>query len=114
MEKILRFGHRVRLTAFTKQLLELPCMQADAFDDIPPPTHDVTGAAACWRERYAHIANAEERELVRLMQLQRSCLNPNYDDEDLDAENVPDSCASATSAAPVSYTHLTLPTICSV
>ena len=79
-------------------------MQADAFDDIPPPTHDVTGAAACWRERYAHIANADERELVRLLQLQRSCLNPNYDDEDLDAENVPDSCASATSAAPEAAT----------
>ena len=106
MEKILRFGHRVRLTAFAKQLLELPCMQPDALAEVSQ-SRQVATRAGEWRERYASIAAADVDDLVGLLQLQTSRLDPNHDDAELDVDSVPAVQDAATSSAPEAATFST-------
>ena len=90
MEKILKFAHRVRLTPFAKQLLELPCMQPTAFDDAAPPA-DAFGDASRWRNEYAKLTQASETELVDLLELQTNRLETNYDEAEADVENAGES-----------------------
>ena len=69
MESILRFGHRVRLSAFAKQLLELLCVKMGALEDVERSAEVATRAAE-WREKHAQLAVASENELIDLLQLQ--------------------------------------------
>ena len=83
MEKILNFGHRIRLTPFAKELLALPCMQAGATCDVAPSPETLERAAA-WRDTYAQVAAADESEHVDILELQATRLDANHDDAELD------------------------------
>jgi hypothetical protein len=83
MAKILDFGHRLRLTLFAKDLLSLPCMQTSALVSAAssPPSLE---SEELRRSRYAHLAAADEGELVDILGLQQTRLEANLADDELD------------------------------
>ena len=83
MVRLLNFGHRVRLTAFAKELLALPCMQAGTSCDGSPPAETLERAAV-WRDEYAQVATADESEVIDILELQATRLGANHDDAELD------------------------------
>ena len=93
MEKILDFGHRVRLTVFAKELLQLPCMQSGAVDAAAPSAARVEREVG-WRKHYARIAAANECEHVDILGVQDARLQANHADDELDVANGDDSGAS--------------------
>ena len=105
MNKILDFGHRLRLTAFAKELLQLPCMHAGALDELGPNADDVLARAETWRGKYARVAAAEESEHIELIGLQAARLQANYDDAALDVGMVDEAeTQTYTADAPVRRT----------
>jgi hypothetical protein len=92
VEKILDFGHRVRLTPFAKELLQLPCMQPGAADAATPSAVRVERGED-WRMHYARIAAADESELIDILGIQDARLQANHADDELDVVNVGDTGA---------------------
>ena len=108
MEKILDFGHRVRLTPFAKELLALPCMQPGAAGNTPPSAETLQQAAA-WRDKYAQVATSDESEVIDIMVLQTKRLGDNHDDAELDvgkaAEGEGLDPPPSGPASPASFAH---------
>ena len=96
MQKILDFKHRLRLTPFVKELLQLPCMQNslsqqppadDQFDDgrpSQPLVNDQRQYGAVWRTQYERLATATDGELLELAEKQSNRMEISHLEEDLD------------------------------
>ena len=81
MEGILSFSHRLRLTAFAKALLDLPCMQ-HVRDFVPSgPLSQEYGLE--WRSKYT-LSSATETQLLQLADLQGQRLEVSHREEDMD------------------------------
>ena len=98
MQQVLDFKHRVRLTPFAKELLELPCMHM--------PTLDFSCVAdlqrahgADWRNRYL-LASAPTAQLLEVAALQSSRMEISHKEEDLDIDDAAEDEASAAAPLP--------------
>ncbi|HIE68667.1 MAG TPA: hypothetical protein EYP98_00100, partial [Planctomycetes bacterium] len=102
MREVLDFGHRLRLTAFAKELLALPCMQRVA----GPPHEGLDNAAPAWGAQWRRACRAMEdctdQGQLRLAELQaeRLTVNPREDDMDLEGDEEDGAPPAAASAAP--------------
>jgi len=81
MEGILTFAHRLRLTAFAKALLELPCMQQQGEFSPAGPLSQEHGLA--WRCKFT-LGSATQMQLLELADLQGRRLEVSHKEEDID------------------------------
>ena len=85
MQTILDFGHRVRLTSFTQELLKLPCMQIDRAS-----TSMAEGDRAALEQlksNYRGLATASQEEHFELAEKQAERLQISRDEEDMEIDD---------------------------
>ena len=96
MQQVLDFQHRLRLTTFAKNLLELPCMQSPVIAFEHGQATDDRGAT--WRSKYS-LALATQVQQLQLAELQSKRLKVSHAEDDLDISSAevaePDADASA-------------------
>ena len=70
MQKVLDFGHRVRLTPFAKELMTLPCMKPGVVEHASNNDVELFERASRWRQKYAGICNSTEQQHIDLVHAQ--------------------------------------------
>jgi len=73
MSKVLKFGHRLRLTSFAKELLELPCMQVtpEVADAEGMPREDLPHGQQ-WRSQYVALTCSGQAEQATVARANKS------------------------------------------
>ena len=86
MLKILNFGHRVRLTSFVIELLDLPCLKGDPLQGILSDDRlsESQHLAETWRLKYDELHRAAESDHIEFVQLQAERLDISLDDAEPD------------------------------
>jgi hypothetical protein len=89
MLKILNFGHRVRVTSFVKELLDLPYFKSDPLQGTLSSNRlsESQHLAETWRSKYNELHRAAETDHIELVHLQAERLVVSLDDAEPDVNH---------------------------
>ena len=82
MRKLLSFGHRIRLTPFAKELMELPCMRRDTPSDASVAGDQ--GHDCSWMANYSKLHTQSAHAQLELLEHQTDCLDVSREEDNMD------------------------------